>query len=148
MSRAIIARPATSIPTSTCVRAPASVAAMSRALSLALGGGPGRNSATASRTMNAAPLPTPARERTYFTGCSTYHPACSVKDMASESPARRRDGRSADLRGTARERLLDAGLAELREHGYAATSLQAIARRAGLTKGAVYWSFRDKQDLF
>ena len=60
----------------------------------------------------------------------------------------KRDGRSAELRGTARERLLDAALEELREHGYAATSLQAIAKRAGLTKGAVYWSFRDKQDLF
>lgn len=60
----------------------------------------------------------------------------------------RRDGRSAELRGTARERLLDAALAEFKERGYAGTSLQAVARRAGLTKGAIYWSFRDKQDLF
>ena len=60
----------------------------------------------------------------------------------------RRDGRSAELKGTARDRLLDAALAEVREHGYAGTSLQAIAERAGLTKGAIYWSFRDKRDLF
>lgn len=68
---------------------------------------------------------------------------------AEPDPARpRRDGRSAELRGTARERLLDAALAEFQERGYAGTSLQAVARRAGLTKGAIYWSFRDKQDLF
>lgn len=60
----------------------------------------------------------------------------------------RRDGRSAELRGTARERLLDAALAEFQDRGYAGTSLQGVARRAGLTKGAIYWSFRDKQDLF
>ena len=59
-----------------------------------------------------------------------------------------RDGRSSELKGTGRARLLDAAQAELRERGYEGTSLQAIARRAGLTKGAVYWSFRDKQDLF
>lgn len=44
--------------------------------------------------------------------------------------------------------MLDAALEELKERGYAASSLQSIARRAGLTKGAAYWSFRDKQDLF
>jgi AcrR family transcriptional regulator len=60
----------------------------------------------------------------------------------------KRDGRAADLRGTARERLLDAALAELRDHGYAGTSLHGIARRAGLTKGAVYWNFSDKRELF
>jgi AcrR family transcriptional regulator len=67
---------------------------------------------------------------------------------ASGPSAARRDGRSAELKGTARQRLLDAALAELRERGYEGTSLQAIARRAGLTKGAIYWSFRDKRDLF
>jgi AcrR family transcriptional regulator len=66
----------------------------------------------------------------------------------SRSSPSRRDGRSAELKGTARQRLLDAALAELREHGYEGTSLQAIARRAGLSKGAIYWSFRDKRDLF
>src|SRR4051794_41526433 len=60
----------------------------------------------------------------------------------------RRDGRGRELRGTARRRLLDAALAELRRKGYAATSLEAIARRAGLTRGAIYWNFRSKDDLF
>jgi AcrR family transcriptional regulator len=67
---------------------------------------------------------------------------------APDSPPARRDGRSTELKGTARRRLLDAALAELREHGYEGISLQAVARRAGLTKGAIYWSFRDKRDLF
>jgi AcrR family transcriptional regulator len=58
------------------------------------------------------------------------------------------DGRQAELRGTARARLLDAAAAEFTEHGYAGTSLQAIAKRAGLTRGAVYWNFDSKQDLF
>jgi AcrR family transcriptional regulator len=75
-------------------------------------------------------------------------PARSSREPARPVASAKRDGRSAQLRGTAREHLLDAALAELRERGYAATSLQAIAKRAGLTKGAVYWSFRDKQDLF
>src|SRR6478672_6375652 len=60
----------------------------------------------------------------------------------------RDDGRSAERRGTARRRILDAALAEFHDHGYEGTSLQAVAARAGLTKGAIYWSFRDKQDLF
>jgi AcrR family transcriptional regulator len=63
-------------------------------------------------------------------------------------PKEKRDGRSRELRGTARERLLDAALEEFRERGYAAASLQSIAARAGLTKGAVYWSFKGKEDLF
>jgi AcrR family transcriptional regulator len=58
------------------------------------------------------------------------------------------DGRSAERRGTARRRILDAALAEFHDRGYEGTSLQAVAKRAGLTKGAIYWSFRDKQDLF
>src|SRR4051794_20747631 len=70
-----------------------------------------------------------------------------VSSMSTGTPLRR-DGRSAELKGTARERLLDAALTELREHGYAGASLSGIARRAGLTKGAVYWSFKDKRDLF
>lgn len=65
-----------------------------------------------------------------------------------ESASARRDGRLSELRGTARERLLDAALAELRAHGYGGTSVEAIARRAGLTRGAVYWHFDSKLELF
>ncbi|TMM16093.1 MAG: TetR family transcriptional regulator [Actinobacteria bacterium] len=64
------------------------------------------------------------------------------------SASQRRDGRHAELRGTARERLLNAALAELRERGYEGSSLEAIARRAGLTRGAVYWNFHSKLELF
>ncbi len=71
----------------------------------------------------------------------------STLPASTKKSRSKRDGRSAELRGTARACLLDAALAELREHGYFATSLGAIAKRAGLTKGAIYWSFRDKQDL-
>jgi AcrR family transcriptional regulator len=63
-------------------------------------------------------------------------------------PTGRSDGRQAELRGTARERLLDAAEAEVAEHGYAGSSLQAIANRAGLTRGAVYWNFKSKPELF
>jgi len=64
------------------------------------------------------------------------------------APEPSRDGRSAELRGTARARLLDAALLELYEIGYGRASLEGIAKRAGVTKGALYWSFKDKQDLF
>jgi AcrR family transcriptional regulator len=65
-----------------------------------------------------------------------------------QPPADRSDGRQAELRGTARERLLDAAEAEVAEHGYAGSSLQAVAKRAGLTRGAVYWNFKSKPELF
>lgn len=47
-----------------------------------------------------------------------------------------------------REQLLDAAEEVFLENGVAATTLEAIARRASLTRGAVYWHFRDKADLF
>jgi AcrR family transcriptional regulator len=63
-------------------------------------------------------------------------------------PNRRKDGRQSELRGTARQRVLDAAADEFAERGYAGASLQAIAKRAGLTRGAVYWNFQNKQELF
>jgi AcrR family transcriptional regulator len=39
-------------------------------------------------------------------------------------------------------------MSEFRERGYEAASLQSIAARAGLSKGAIYWNFQDKRDLF
>jgi TetR/AcrR family acrAB operon transcriptional repressor len=47
-----------------------------------------------------------------------------------------------------RERLLDAAEALFREHGVTRTSLSEVATAAGMTRGAVYWHFKDKADLF
>ncbi len=47
-----------------------------------------------------------------------------------------------------RAALLDAAECVFMEHGVANTSLEEIARRAGVTRGAIYWHFRNKVDLF
>ncbi|MFO7482649.1 TetR family transcriptional regulator [Oceanibaculum nanhaiense] len=47
-----------------------------------------------------------------------------------------------------RDQILDAAENLFYEHGVAHTSLEQIARAAGVTRGAVYWHFRNKIDLF
>jgi TetR/AcrR family acrAB operon transcriptional repressor len=47
-----------------------------------------------------------------------------------------------------REALLDAAEEVFMEKGVARTTLEQIARHAGMTRGAVYWHFRNKADLF
>ncbi|QOC23734.1 TetR family transcriptional regulator [Wenzhouxiangella sp. AB-CW3] len=47
-----------------------------------------------------------------------------------------------------REALLDAAEQVFHEKGVARASLQEIARTAGVTRGAFYWHFRDKAELF
>jgi TetR/AcrR family acrAB operon transcriptional repressor len=46
-----------------------------------------------------------------------------------------------------REGILDAALACFHEHGVAGTSLAAIGERAGYTRGAVYWHFKNKTEV-
>ena len=46
-----------------------------------------------------------------------------------------------------REQLLDAAERVFRERGVARSSLAEVAAAAGVTRGAVYWHFRDKADL-
>ncbi|HSH50001.1 MAG TPA: TetR family transcriptional regulator [Halomonas sp.] len=53
----------------------------------------------------------------------------------------------ADAKAT-REALLDAAEELFFERGVARSSLEQIARHAGMTRGAVYWHFRNKADLF
>lgn len=65
--------------------------------------------------------------------------------MAAE---KRQDGRHADVRGTAREQLLDAAARVFAERGYRGASVDSIAAAAGVTKGALYWNFKSKADLF
>ena len=47
-----------------------------------------------------------------------------------------------------KERLLESARAEFAEKGYAKASLRKICAGAGVTTGALYFFFRDKEDLF
>lgn len=47
-----------------------------------------------------------------------------------------------------RARLLDTAELLFQRHGVSRTSLNDIAAAAGLTRGAIYWHFADKADLF
>ena len=46
-----------------------------------------------------------------------------------------------------KERVLNAALEVFAARGYHAATVEEIAERAGMTKGAVYYWFRDKEDL-
>ena len=47
-----------------------------------------------------------------------------------------------------RQHLLDAALEVFWRDGVTRASLQAIAQEAGITRGALYWHFKNKEDLF
>ncbi len=47
-----------------------------------------------------------------------------------------------------RQSLLDAAELLFQAQGVSRTSLNDIARKAGTTRGAIYWHFKDKADLF
>lgn len=47
-----------------------------------------------------------------------------------------------------RHQILDAAERLFERQGVSRTSLQAIAAEAGITRGAIYWHFKDKADLF
>jgi len=46
-----------------------------------------------------------------------------------------------------RSRLLDAAVDVIREKGFYRTTLEAVAQRAGMTRGAIYGNFRNKDEL-
>ncbi|TNV20646.1 multidrug efflux transporter transcriptional repressor AcrR [Buttiauxella sp. B2] len=47
-----------------------------------------------------------------------------------------------------RQHLLDVAIRLFSQHGVSATSLGDIAKAAGVTRGAIYWHFKNKSDLF
>jgi AcrR family transcriptional regulator len=55
--------------------------------------------------------------------------------------------RAEQVAGTTRERLIEAAGDVIAEAGYDRAGVQEIARRAGLTNGAIYANFRDKSEL-
>ncbi len=65
--------------------------------------------------------------------------------VPTTSPAPRADAAATDI--STRDRLLEAAYELLAARGYQATTVQAVARRAGLTTGAIYANFGGKQEL-
>ena len=63
----------------------------------------------------------------------------------TESLRRRPKG---DKRDRTRATLLEAARAIVREKGHARTTLAAVARRAGMTTGAIYGNFKNRDELF
>jgi AcrR family transcriptional regulator len=56
--------------------------------------------------------------------------------------------KKADRSEQTRRVLLDVGQRLFAERGFAATGTEEIVRQAGVTRGALYYHFKDKQDLF
>ena len=62
-----------------------------------------------------------------------------------DSPRRQPKG---DKRDRTRAKLLEAARSLVRERGYEHTTLDAIAERAGMTTGAIYGNFKNRDELF
>jgi AcrR family transcriptional regulator len=64
------------------------------------------------------------------------------------------DHRQADVRaeaagsGSSREQILDAAARVFAARGYSGASISKIAAEAGFSKGALYWNFASKEELF
>jgi TetR/AcrR family acrAB operon transcriptional repressor len=56
--------------------------------------------------------------------------------------------RTKDEAQETRSRILDAAERVFSEHGVSRTSFEDIAHAAGVTRGAIYWHFKDKSDVF
>ena len=69
-----------------------------------------------------------------------------AKEFAADCPIMVR--RTKEAAAETREQLLEAAERVFRKRGVTRTSLARIASTAGVTRGAVYWHFRDKIDLF
>lgn len=68
--------------------------------------------------------------------------------METAKPESGRGRPKGDKRARTRARLLDAALELTRERGFDRTTLQDIAERAGMTTGAIYGNFRNRDELF
>jgi AcrR family transcriptional regulator len=53
-----------------------------------------------------------------------------------------------DKRERTRSQLIEAAAEVINEKGFDRTSLEEVARRAGMTRGAIYNNFKDKEELF
>ncbi len=69
--------------------------------------------------------------------------------MATKLDHRRAEVRAqSDEQGSSRERLLEAAARCFARRGYQGASINEIAAEAGFSKGALYWNFASKEELF
>jgi AcrR family transcriptional regulator len=66
---------------------------------------------------------------------------------ASLPAAQSLDAPSQGKRARTRKMLIEATSAIIREKGYAHVSMEAVAARAGVSRGSIYGNFRDRNDL-
>ena len=66
----------------------------------------------------------------------------------ARSPVKSRRNPKGNKRDRTRAALLEAARALVREKGYARTTLEEVAARAGMTTGAIYGNFRNRDELF
>jgi AcrR family transcriptional regulator len=69
-----------------------------------------------------------------------------VRSRADPDDSRRRP--KGGKRERTRARLVEAAAAVIGEKGWDRTSLEEVARRAGMTRGAIYGNFKDREELF
>src|SRR6185436_14653417 len=68
--------------------------------------------------------------------------------MASTQISPARGKPKGDKRDRTRAALLEAARALIREKGYERTTLEEVASRAGMTTGAIYGNFKNRDELF
>ena len=68
--------------------------------------------------------------------------------MAREKKDSPRGRPKGDKRDRTRAALLEAARALVRERGYERTTLEKVAHRAGMTTGAIYGNFKNRDELF
>jgi len=68
-----------------------------------------------------------------------------TKDSPPAAPSPAAPARS--KRARTRKMLIEAASAIIREKGYAHVSMEAVAARAGVSRGSIYGNFRDRNDL-
>src|SRR5579884_1628257 len=68
--------------------------------------------------------------------------------MPEQPPPSPRSRPKGEKRERTRARLLEAARALIREKGHEHTTLEDIAERAGMTTGAIYGNFKNRDDLF
>jgi AcrR family transcriptional regulator len=66
-------------------------------------------------------------------------------DSEAHSPRRQPKG---DKRDRTRAKLLEAARSLIREKGYEHTTLEDIAEKAGMTTGAIYGNFKNRDELY